>query len=195
MKGPSAAQLGNSSISRRIYVGFAFVLLLLVVEVVVALRGFASIRALRQEIAVAIDPPSDAANELERAVLYRAIAARSFASTRDARFRDDAARSFERAQVLVDRLRRFDLEPESRAAVDALVRAVQENAARTDSFLQLVDRRAGEPALARAEQRVAESREVVLGRIRALERIQDRLQYFARARTAELQRDVERALV
>jgi signal transduction histidine kinase/ActR/RegA family two-component response regulator/HAMP domain-containing protein len=187
--------LGNSSISRRIYVGFAFVLVLLTAEVGVALRGFARIRALRQEIAEAIDPPSIAANELERSVLYRAIAVRSYSSTRDPRFREDSARLFGRTQLLVERLRRIDLEPESRASVDSLVRAVQDNSARTDTFLDLLDRGATAAQLAHAEQRLGESGDAVLASIRALETIQDRLQYYARSRTAELQRDVERALV
>lgn len=112
---PASAELGNSSISRRIYVGFAFVLVLLAAEVGVALRGFARIRTLRQEISEAIDPPSVAAGDLERTVLYRALAVHSFASTRDARFRADASRFSGRAQALMERLRRFELEPESRA--------------------------------------------------------------------------------
>ncbi|HEY6003427.1 MAG TPA: response regulator [Anaeromyxobacter sp.] len=192
---PASAELGNSSISRRIYVGFAFVLVLLAAEVGVALRGFARIRTLRQEISEAIDPPSVAASDLERTVLYRALAVRSFASTRDARFRADSARFYGRVQVLMERLRRFELEPESRAAVDSLLRAVQVHSARTDAFLDLVDQRAKPAEIARAEQRLAESRDAVLERFRGFEAIQTRLQLFARARTAELQADVGRALV
>ncbi|HEY6100141.1 MAG TPA: hypothetical protein VIW03_11960, partial [Anaeromyxobacter sp.] len=167
MKASSAAQLGNSSISRRIYVGFAFVLVLLAAEVGVALRGFARIRALRQEIAEAIDPPSEAANDLERTVLHRALAVRSFAATRDRRFREDAGRLRSHAEMLLDRLRLFDLEPESRSAVDAIARAVQEHLGETNAFLSLVNRDATPAELALAERRLADHREAALARIRS----------------------------
>jgi signal transduction histidine kinase/ActR/RegA family two-component response regulator/HAMP domain-containing protein len=195
MRPASAAELGNSSMSRRIYVGFAFVLVLLAAEVGVALRGFARIRTLRQEISEAIDPPSLAAADLERTVLYRALAVRGYANTREQRFRQEAARHLGRTQLLVERMRRFELEPESRAAVESLARAVEVHSTRSEAFLDLVDRRADPAGIARAEQRLAESRDWVLERVRAFETIQERLQYFARARTSELQRDVGRALV
>ncbi len=190
-----AAQLGNSSIRRRIFVGFAFVLVLLAAEVAVALRGFARMRALRQEIAESIDPPSHAADDLERTVLYRALAVRSFSATGDRRFRDESARLLGHTHLLLERLRRFELEAESRAAVDALASAVQEHGAETSAFLALVERDAPAAELHGAERRLADAREALLARIRSFDEIQDRLQRVARIRTAELQRDVGRALV
>lgn len=195
MGASSVAALGSASIRRRIYVGFAFVLVLLAAEVAVAARGFARMRALREEIAEAVDPPSQAADDLERTVLYRALSVRSYTATGDHRFREDAARLLGHTQLLLDRLRRFELEPESRAAVDSLVRAAQAHGDETTTFLALVEQEASSAELSRAERRLADAREALLARIRSFDEIQERLQNVARMRTAELQRDVGRAMV
>ena len=61
--------LANGSIGRRIHLGFGVVLVLVAVQLGVALLGLARIDALRTHIVEDVDPPSRAAEDLERGVL------------------------------------------------------------------------------------------------------------------------------
>jgi len=186
---------GGPSIRRRIYGGFAVVLLLLAAELAVARRGLDTVQALRDEIAGEVDPPADTADALERAVLRRATAVRSLAVTGEPRHRDVYWRTVDEGRALLDRLRGFDLAPASRAAVDAIADAALAHAQEMDAFLALLDGRAGPEALAPAERRLAAARERLVGRIRGFVGAQRARQDAARARSTALQREVSEALV
>jgi signal transduction histidine kinase/CheY-like chemotaxis protein/CHASE3 domain sensor protein len=186
---------GGPSIRRRIYGGFAVVLLLLAAEIAVARRGLSRVEALREERAEVIDPPAGAADAFERTVLRRALAVRNLVVTGDPRHRDEYGHALDEAGALLARLRRFELDPESRALVEAIREAARAHSTETDAFLALLDGRVTTDALALAEWRLAEARERLLGRVHAFVDVQHAKQQAARARSAELQQDISRALL
>lgn len=186
---------GGPSIRRRIYGGFAVVLLLLGAELAVARRGFDRVQALRDELAGQIDPPVAVAETFERTVLRRALAVRNLVLTGDERHRDVYGRALDEAHALLDTLRRFELDDESRSAANALADASRAHVRETDTFLALLDGSASADALVPAEQRLAAARERVLGRLHAFVATQRARQEAARARAAELQLEVSRALL
>ncbi|HEX9050380.1 MAG TPA: ATP-binding protein [Anaeromyxobacter sp.] len=188
-------RFANGSIRRRILIGFGVVLVLLGLELGVALRGLARVRVLQQDVSEAIEPPLQTAQELERVALYRFVAVRNYVSTGDPRHLQEYARRVDHQREVLDRLDRFPLEADSRAALEAVSGAAAEHVEETSAYLALVGRGAPPAALAREELRVAQAREGLLARIRAFEAIQGRMVAAARTRSAELQADVARALV
>jgi signal transduction histidine kinase/ActR/RegA family two-component response regulator len=188
-------RLATGSMRWRILVGFGVVHVLLAAEVGVALRGLSRVSALRTEVSTALEPPLRAAEELERLVLYRAIAVHNYVSTGDGRHLQEYGRRIGRERELLDGLERFPLEPQSRAALDAVDGAVSEHVSETAAFLDLLGKGAAPPALAREELRVAQAREGALARTRAFEEIQRRLVAAAGARAVEVQDEVARTLV
>jgi CHASE3 domain sensor protein len=133
-------RFANGSIRRRILVGFGVVLVLLVAELGVALRGLARIRGLQQDVAEAIEPPLQAAQELERVVLYRVVAVRNYVATGDGRHLQEYARRLDHQREVLDRLGRFPLEAESRAAFEAVSGAAAEHVEELrDRLVQAVD--------------------------------------------------------
>jgi signal transduction histidine kinase/ActR/RegA family two-component response regulator/HAMP domain-containing protein len=187
--------IGGPSIRRRIYGGFAVVLLLLGAELLVARRGFDRVQALRDELAEHIDPPAAAAEAFERTVLRRAIAVRNQVVTGDLRHREEYGRSLDEARAVLERMRRFEMGPRRRAAVEAIDEASLAHIQETDAFLALLHRGAGPEALAPAEWRLAAARERLLGRVHAFVAAQRDLQDAARLRATDLQQEVSRALL
>ncbi len=100
-------RLANGSIRRRILVGFGVVLALLGLELGVALRGLARIRALQEDVTGVIEPPLLAAQELERVVLYRVLAVRNYVATGDRRHLDEYDRRLEHQHDVLRRLDRW----------------------------------------------------------------------------------------
>jgi signal transduction histidine kinase/ActR/RegA family two-component response regulator/CHASE3 domain sensor protein len=187
--------LGNTSIRRRIYFGFAVVLALLAIEVAVALRGLHRIRDLRQEIADRYDPPSQASQDLEHGVLHRAIAVRNFMLTRDRRHQHEYERLLATYVDRLEDIERMPLDAESRAALDAVAIASRVHISRTTSLLSLFGGRRPAAELADAEVRLADAREDLLARIRAFDDVQRTRQTEARARMSAAEREVAAALL
>src|SRR6266511_811189 len=130
--------LGRASIRKRIYVGFGVVVALLAIQVGVGLRGLDRIEGQRRRIVEQYDPPSQAAQDLEKNVLLRAITVRNFVATGDPRHQRDYERLLSRHAGLLDGIERMPLDPESGAAIAALSAASRQHVARTTVFLSLV---------------------------------------------------------
>ncbi len=187
--------IGNFSIRRRIYVGFGVVLALLAAELGAALRGLHRIQVLRDEISRVVDPPAAAADELERSILHRAIAARNYVATGDRLQLDEYDRALGRGRIAIDRLRHAELDEEAGEMRDAIVRAAEDHATEAHAFLGLVQRAAPADAVAAAERRVALAQQRLLDRVHALDTVQHDRQEAARQRSGELQVDVGRTVI
>jgi signal transduction histidine kinase/ActR/RegA family two-component response regulator len=193
--------MGKSSIRTRIYGGFTVVLVLLAMELAVAIRGLERIRELRAETEEVVDPPAEAAADLEESVLYRAIAVRNLVASGDERFRGEYADGVERGRRLVAELRRARLDEAGTAAVEGIAEAAAEHVRETASFLAVLDGASasgaatGTAALAAAERRLASVRERLLGRVHAFEEAQRDRQRLAAERATALRRDVAGSLV
>src|SRR6266545_1887722 len=130
--------LGNASIRKRIYVGFGVVVALLGIQLGVALRGLERIEGQRRRIVEQYDPPSQAAGDLEKNVLLRAITVRNFVASGDQRHQRDYERLLARHTGMLDAIERMPLDPESRVAFAAVSAAARQHVARTTVFLSLV---------------------------------------------------------
>ncbi len=187
--------LGRASIRKRIYVGFGVVVALLAIQVGVGLRGLDRIEGQRRRIVEQYDPPSQAAQDLEKNVLLRAITVRNFVATGDPRHQRDYERLLSRHAGLLDGIERMPLDPESGAAIAALSAASRQHVARTTVFLSLFGSAAIPRELAEAESRLADARADLLSQIRAFDELQHRRQEAARARMSDAEREVWTAML
>jgi signal transduction histidine kinase/ActR/RegA family two-component response regulator len=187
--------VGTATIRARIYVGFGVVLALLGVQLWVALGGLGRIRELRQEIVSRYDPPSDAAQELEHGVVFRAIALRNYVATGDPRHEREYDRLLALHGDWLARVAAMPLDAESRSAFAEVGAASREHVVRSAELLGLHERRAPADQVARAELRLVDARDALLARIRTFDEIQRRRQAEARARMGDAEREVAAALL
>jgi signal transduction histidine kinase/CHASE3 domain sensor protein len=147
------------SIEQRLAAGFGFVVVLLVGYVVLTGLLEARVDAMHAELRERVIPSVVAAGDLERTVMRRGIAARTFALTQE----PDIVEQIEQARHLkyaaLDRLERFTTDP---AAVQELRLLAAENDDRLRTFVDLVRRGVAQEELRAAERELTLSRERVL---------------------------------
>jgi signal transduction histidine kinase/CheY-like chemotaxis protein/CHASE3 domain sensor protein len=154
------------SIRTRIFAGFAVVALLLSVELSVALSGLSRIRGLRHRLAEVLQPRVHAAEAVERAFLYRAIAFRNLLAS-DAERRREA---YERAVLVSDaelkHLRDVSTDVETRALAGRIEARLPAFEATRDRLLELSRAGASRDVLIDAESTLSRAREDLLAEVR-----------------------------
>ena len=178
--------LGNGSIGRRIHLGFGVVLALVAAQLGVALLGLERIDALRTHIVEDVDPPSRAAEDLERGVLQRAVAVRNLIRTGDPQYRFEYEGLLADAQVELAELTAMPIGPEDRVALQAVSAGFGNHVEHTAALLAVFDRGAKAAELAATEGRLASARAALISRLRAFAELQRQHQADAQERTAAL---------
>lgn len=183
------------TVRHRIFAGFTVVLLVLGVELGVALSGLHRIEEIRGELAAVIEPRAQAADELERSVLYRAIAVRNYVTSADRGHLERYDKALGDAEKARRRLASLALDDESRARFERIALSSARHVEATGSFLRLVDSGARGDELTATESRLSAAREDLLSEIHAFTQLQDRQRATVGAAAAAARQEVRWSLL
>jgi signal transduction histidine kinase/CHASE3 domain sensor protein/ActR/RegA family two-component response regulator len=183
------------SVSQRLGIGFGAGGLLLVTLVAFSLIQLGHIDQMRRQRAEVVEPRASAADELEFALLDRAVSARSYALT----LNPDELRAFENANRKVHgalaKFSALQTDPDANSPQSA---EIPHLAARLDqtvsAFVRLAQSRAGPDQLRSAELELAQQRGELFSRVREYHVLLDRKDSGLLARIGTAQRQLEGAL-
>ncbi len=181
-------KLGDLGVRQRLFIGFGVLLAILAVELAYTYAWFRRLDHLRDALADDVGPRAEAANRLERAVLYRAVSLRNFGLTHDPEHLQAQAVAFEEAQAALRDLDALARRPEGRAIVAEMKPVAERHAAATERLLELLKSRAGPERIVPAELELAAERQKLFGLARRFSEYQHRKLAAINASVAGAQR-------
>ena len=176
------------SVNGRLRIGFGALLLLLAVEVGYLATWVARAGEMRALQTEHIAPRARAVEELQTALLNRAIAARDYGVTRDPRYARLQEEAWSEARGVLRTLDTFDYRPEARALVTEMKSRADAYGTASDAFLDAVERRAGPDELGRTKLAATAARELLLVPVRRFDEYQQRRFAETSAIVAQAQR-------